>query len=68
MTSTTSSFRPRFRIVSIMPGIDARAPERTETSRGFSRSPNFLPVMVSIFSMYSMISAWISALIFLPSS
>ena len=32
-------------MVSIMPGMEARAPERTETSRGFSLSPNFLPVM-----------------------
>ena len=46
-----------------MPGMDARAPERTETSSGFSRSPNFLPVIFSIFSMYSMIWAWISGLI-----
>jgi hypothetical protein len=30
-------------MVSIMPGIEARAPERTETSSGFSLSPNFLP-------------------------
>ena len=29
-----SSFRPRLRIVSIMPGIDARAPERTLTRSG----------------------------------
>jgi hypothetical protein len=26
-----------------MPGIDARAPERTETSSGFLPSPNFFP-------------------------
>ena len=26
-----------------MPGIEARAPERTETSSGFLASPNFLP-------------------------
>ena len=32
---TVSSFSPRLRIVSIMPGIEARAPERTETSSGF---------------------------------
>ena len=38
--STTSSFKPRFRMVSIIPGIEARAPERTETSKGFSTSPN----------------------------
>ena len=30
-----------------MPGMDARAPERTETSRGLWRSPNFLPVIFS---------------------
>ena len=28
-----------------MPGIEARAPERTETSSGLSLSPNLLPVM-----------------------
>ncbi len=28
-----------------MPGIEARAPERTETSSGLLASPNFLPVM-----------------------
>ncbi len=28
-----------------MPGIEARAPERTETSKGLLVSPNFLPVM-----------------------
>ena len=50
-------------MVSIIPGIDALAPERTETRRGFSRSPNFLPVTPSIFTMYSMISAMISSLI-----
>ena len=34
--------------MSIMPGIEARAPERTETSSGLARSPNFLPVMRAI--------------------
>ena len=57
MTSTTFSLRPRLRMVSIMPGMEALAPERTETSRGFSRSPNFLPVIPSILVIYSMISA-----------
>ena len=33
--STASSFRPRLRIVSIIPGIEIAAPERTETSSGF---------------------------------
>ncbi len=28
-----------------MPGMEARAPERTETSRGLFRSPNFLPLV-----------------------
>ena len=30
-----------------MPGIESRAPERTETSSGFFGSPNFLPVSFS---------------------
>ena len=29
--------------MSIMPGIEARLPERTETSSGLAGSPNFLP-------------------------
>ena len=40
-------------MVSIMPGMEARAPERTDTSRGLERSPNFLPVISSILPMYS---------------
>ena len=35
IVSTTWSLRPRLRIVSIIPGIDALAPERTDTRRGF---------------------------------
>ena len=49
--STASSFMPRLRIVSIMPGIEARAPERTDTRSGISRSPNFMPVRRSMFFM-----------------
>jgi hypothetical protein len=30
-----------------MPGIEARAPERTETSSGLATSPNSLPVISS---------------------
>ena len=30
-----------------MPGMEARAPERTETSRGWRESPNFLPMSFS---------------------
>ena len=51
--STTSSFRPRLRMVSIMPGMEEAAPERTETSSGFLTSPNFLPVADSSFFRYS---------------
>jgi len=43
MASTDSSFNPRFRMVSIMPGIDALAPDRTDTRRGFWLSPNLGP-------------------------
>jgi hypothetical protein len=35
----TSSVRPRFKIVFIMPGIETAAPLRTETSSGFLLSP-----------------------------
>src|SRR5665647_1793101 len=41
---TVVSLRPRLRMVSIMPGMEARAPERTEISSGSAASPNFLPV------------------------
>ena len=40
---TVSSLRPRLRTVSIMPGIEARAPERTETSSGLLASPKPAP-------------------------
>ena len=32
-----------------MPGMEARAPERTETSKGFAASPNLRPVLHSWF-------------------
>ena len=41
--STATSFRPRLRIVSIIPGIETAAPERTETSSGSEGSPKRLP-------------------------
>ena len=63
MAATTSSFKPRFRMVSIMPGMEARAPERTETSRGFLRAPNFLPLICSMISTFLMISAMMLSLI-----
>ena len=55
-------------MVSIIPGMDALAPLRTETKSGFSMSPNFLPQISSILTMFAIISAWMSSLIFLPSS
>jgi hypothetical protein len=36
-------------MVSIIPGIEALAPERTETNNGFLASPNFLPASFSVF-------------------
>jgi len=39
------SFSPILRIVSIIPGIDIAAPERTENSKGSSGSPNFFPIV-----------------------
>ena len=47
MPSTASSFRPRFRIVSIIPGIEARAPERTDSKSGFVLLPNSMPMFFS---------------------
>ena len=44
--STDASVRPRLRIVSIMPGIETAAPDRTETSSGLVLSPNFLPCLL----------------------
>ncbi len=43
----SSTFRPRLRIVSIIPGIEIAAPERTETSSGSLASPNRFPVCSS---------------------
>ena len=45
--STDSSLSPRFRTVSSIPGIDSRAPERTDTSSGSSPSPKRLPACCS---------------------
>ena len=33
--------------MSIIPGIEALAPERTDISNGFSLSPNFVPIIFS---------------------
>ena len=42
--------RPTLRTVSIMPGMDLRAPERQETSSGLSGFPYFMPMIVSVFA------------------
>src|SRR3546814_13416913 len=46
--TTVLSLSPRLRTVSIIPGIDTRAPERTETSTGSAAPPQRLPVIPSI--------------------
>jgi hypothetical protein len=42
--STVLVVRPTFNTVSIMPGMEALAPDRTETSSGRSGSPNPIPI------------------------
>ena len=44
---TERSFNPTFRIVSSIPGIESRAPLRTDTSSGSWSSPNLLPAVSS---------------------
>ncbi len=44
---SVSSFKPRFSTVSIMPGIENFAPERTLTRSGSAALPKPLPVCVS---------------------
>ena len=50
--STVFSFNPKFKIVSIIPGIEIAAPERTETNNGFLVEFHFLPVFFSIFTIF----------------
>jgi hypothetical protein len=45
--STDTSLSPRLRTVSIMPGIESRAPLRTDTSSGSSGSPSRRPARAS---------------------
>jgi hypothetical protein len=47
MPITVSSLRPRFNTVSIIPGIETRAPERTETSSGRCGSPKPTPIALA---------------------
>ena len=46
---TVVSLRPRFKIESIIPGIDALAPLLMETSNGLSASPNLAFIVFSTF-------------------
>ena len=45
--ATAAVVRPRFRIVSIIPGIEDRAPDRTETRSGFARIAEAFPAAFS---------------------
>jgi hypothetical protein len=50
---TVLSLSPKFRIVSIIPGIDTLAPDLTETNKGFFISPNFLFDLQSNFKQFN---------------
>ena len=49
MLRTVLAFNPRLRIVSIIPGIEIAAPERTETRSGSSGSPKRLPLSSRLY-------------------
>ena len=58
---TVWSLSPRLRIVSIMPGIESRAPERTATSSGIPAvAPNLVPMMRSMLATPASIWPWSS--------
>ena len=54
---TVLSFNPRFRMVSIIPGIENIAPDLTETNNGLTGSPNPLLVMVSNLIIFFSVSS-----------
>ena len=54
--STVASLSPTFRTVSIIPGIENAAPDRTETSRGSLLSPSERPMLASNRAMWSVTS------------
>ena len=54
--STVFSFSPKFKIVSIIPGIEIAAPDLTETKRGLVLEFHFFPVRFSIFAIFFLIS------------
>ena len=47
---TVLSLRPKFKIVSIIPGIETLAPDLTDTNKGFFKSPNFFLESFSILA------------------
>ena len=49
--------RPRLRMVSIMPGMERAAPDRTETRRGFFGSPKPFPAFFSTAFICTFISS-----------
>ena len=51
--AVVASLRPRFRIVSIIPGIEIGAPDRTLTRSGFAGAPNSWPTSRSMRAMCS---------------
>src|SRR6267143_6326561 len=55
--ASVATLMPRFRIVSIIPGIDTGAPERTDTSSGRGPAPNCRSVIVSSQRMPAAISS-----------
>ena len=64
--SVAASFRPRFSMVSIMPGMEKAAPDLTEKRRGLSPWPNFLPVFDSTSLILDLTRSNSPSGIFLP--
>ena len=60
MTSSTALKLRMKRKGFIMPGMDALAPERTDTNNGLALSPNFFPFTCSSQPTASKICVWIS--------
>ncbi len=51
MLAAVVSFMPMLSTESIIPGIDTRAPERTESSNGLMEPPNSLLISLPTFAM-----------------
>ncbi len=57
MLAAVVSFRPMFSTLSIIPGIETRAPDRTENSSGLTEPPNPLLISPSTFAMAALTSS-----------